>query len=82
MWRKNTGSIGGPFEQRKSPVPPKRKAYQRERSKMAPLIPFIDAILETDLKASHPHRLTAHQIWTRIRTEIPGANVSERAVRA
>jgi transposase len=61
----------------KNPQPPKHK-----RPKMAPLIPFIDAILETDLKASHPHRLTAHQIWTRIRTEIPGVDVSERAVRA
>src|SRR3982751_1667124 len=29
----------------KSPVPPKRKVYRRERPKMAPLIPFIDGIL-------------------------------------
>ena len=66
----------------KSPVPPKRKAYQRERPKMAPLIPLIDAILETDLETSHPHRHTAHQIWTRIQTDISGADVSESTIRA
>src|SRR5947209_4555811 len=66
----------------KNPLPPKRKVYQRERPKMAPLIPLIDAILEIDLKTSRQHRLTAHQIWTRIRTEIPGLDVSESTVRA
>src|SRR3982751_3618160 len=62
----------------KSPVPPKRKVYRRERPKMAPLIPFIDGILETNLETSRPHRPTAHQIWTRIRTEIPGRTYRSR----
>jgi transposase len=66
----------------KSSEPPKRKAYQRERPKLAPLIPFIDTSLETDLETSHSHRLTAHQIWTRIQTEIPEADVWESTIRA
>jgi transposase len=66
----------------KNPVPPKRKVPQRERPKMAPLIPFIDAILEIDLKAPRNHRHTPHQIWSQIRAEIPGADVTESTVRA
>jgi len=65
-----------------SVTPPKRKPPQRERPKMAPAIPFIDGILQTDLNAPRNHRHTAHRIWTRIQTEMPGVIVSESTVRA
>src|SRR5580693_8999139 len=46
----------------KNAVPPKRKATPRERPKMALAIPFIDAILENDIKETFSPRHTAHQI--------------------
>ena len=50
----------------KNAVPPERKVTPRERPKMALAIPFIDAILEIDLKATFNQRHTAHQIWERL----------------
>ena len=43
-------------------LPPKRKVTPRERPKMALAIPFIDAILENDLKATFNQQHTTHQI--------------------
>ncbi len=54
-----------------SAIPPERKKPQRLRPKLAPAVPFIDAILEADRKAPRKQRHTAHRIWTRLRQEKP-----------
>ena len=54
-----------------SAMPAERKRPQRVRPKLAPAIPFIDAILEADRKAPRKQRHTAHRIWTRLRQEMP-----------
>ena len=36
---------------------------KREKAKMAPVIPWIDEILEADQKAPRKQRHTAHRIW-------------------
>ena len=46
-----------------SAEPPSRKAVERERPAIGPLIPFIDAILEADRKAPRKQRHTAGRIW-------------------
>ena len=66
----------------KNAVPPKRKATPRDRPKMALAIPFIDAILENDLKATFNQRHTAHQIWERLQVEMPACDIGESTVRA
>src|SRR3981081_1731722 len=50
--------------------PPERRRSERARPVIRPLIPFINAILEADLKAPRKQRHTAHRIWQRIRTEM------------
>ena len=65
----------------KNAVPPKRKVTPRERPKMALAIPFIDAILDNDLKAQFNQRHTAHRIWEQLQVEIPGCDVGESTVR-
>lgn len=62
-------------------IPPDRKKPQRERTKLAPAIPFIDAILESDRHAPRKQRHTAHRIWTRLRQEKPEIVVGESTVR-
>ena len=64
-----------------SAVPPERKKPERERPKLAPALPFIDAILEADRKAPRKQRHTAHRIWTRLRQEEPEIVVGESTVR-
>jgi len=64
-----------------SAVPAERKIPERERPKLAAAIPFIDAILEADRKAPRKQRHTAHRIWTRLRREMPEAEVAESTVR-
>jgi len=49
---------------------------------MALAIPFIDAILESDLKAAFKQRHTAHQIWERLQVEIPACHIAESTVRS
>jgi hypothetical protein len=63
-------------------LPPKRKVTPRERPKMALAIPFIDAVLENNLKVTFSNELTAHQIWVRIQVEMPGCDIGESTVRA
>ena len=65
----------------KSALPPERKIPERERSKLAAAIPFIDGILESDRKAPRKQRHTAHRIWTRMRREMPEVEVAESTVR-
>ena len=64
-----------------SAMPPERKKPQRVRPKLAPAVPFIDAILEADRKAPRKQRHTAHRIWTRLRHEKPEIVVGESTVR-
>ena len=46
--------------------PPERKRTERERPILAPLIPFIDAILEADRNAPRKQRHTARTAWERL----------------
>lgn len=55
-----------------SAEPPDRKPSQRERPVIGPLQPFIDTILEADRNAPRKQRHTAHRIYERIRSELPG----------
>lgn len=64
-----------------SAVPPERKKPERERPKLAPALPFIDAILEADRRAPRKQRYTAHRIWTRLRQEQPEFIVAESTLR-
>jgi len=64
-----------------SAIPPERKIPERERSKLAAAIPFIEAALEADRKAPRKQRHTAHRIWTRLRREMPEVTVAESTVR-
>jgi transposase len=61
--------------------PPERKQAERERPVIAPLVPFIDGILEADRKAPRKQRHTAHRIWQRIWTEMPERKVAEVTIR-
>jgi len=62
-------------------VPPERKKPERERPKLAPALPFIDAILEADRRAPRKQRHTAHRIWMRLRQEKPEVVVAESTLR-
>ena len=62
-------------------VPPPRKIPERDRPKLAPAIPFIDAMLESDRKAPRKQRHTAHRIWCRLTTEHPEIEIAESTVR-
>ena len=62
-------------------VPAQRKKTERPAVKMAPAVPLIDAILESDRKAPRKQRHTARRIFDRIRAEIPGCTPAERTVR-
>ncbi len=64
-----------------SAVPPERKKPERERPKLAPVQPFIDAILEADRRAPRKQRHTAHRIWMRLRQEKPELVVAESTLR-
>src|SRR5262249_24655107 len=46
-----------------------------------PLIPFIDAILESDRNAPRKQRHTARRIWHRILNEKPQQKVAEATIR-
>jgi transposase len=62
-------------------LPPERQQWERKRPIMAPLMPFIDAVLEADRNAPRKQRHTAHRIWQRIVTEQPEREVSEVTIR-
>jgi hypothetical protein len=64
-----------------SAEPPERKQTERERPALGPLLAFIDAILEADRSAPRKQRHTAHRIWQRIATELPGRKVAEVTIR-
>ena len=62
-------------------MPAERKTPTREKPQLAPVMDFIDAILEGDRKAPRKQRHTAHRIWCRLRTERPGIDIAECTVR-
>jgi transposase len=62
-------------------VPATRKIPERDRPKLAPVIPFIEEMLEADRKAPRKQRHTAHRIWCRLKAEHPEAEVAESTVR-
>jgi len=62
-------------------VPARRKKPERKRPRLAPAIPFIDAMLEADRAAPRKQRHTAHRIYQRLRAELPGMEVAESTVR-
>ena len=62
-------------------IPKERKPGQRTRPKLEPAIAFIDAILESDLKAPRKQRHTAHRIYNRLLAEKPEVAVAEATVR-
>ncbi len=64
-----------------SAVPPERKKPERERPKLAPALPFIDAILEADRRAPRKQRHTARHIWRRLHQELQGICVADSTVR-
>jgi transposase len=62
-------------------VPARRKKGERKRPRLAPVIPFIDSILEADRGAPRKQRHTAHRIYQRVRAELPAHAVAESTVR-
>jgi transposase len=58
-----------------------RKVPEREHPKLAPAIPFINAILEADRKAPRKQRHTAHRIWMRMQREMPEVDVAGSTIR-
>lgn len=46
-------------------MPQMRRIAEREKTKMAGVIPWIEGILEADRKAPRKQRHTAHRIWSR-----------------
>jgi transposase len=64
-----------------SAVPKPRKKAEREKPKMAALIPWIEEILAADQKAPRKQRHTAHRIWCRVRAERSEVDVGESTVR-
>jgi transposase len=63
-------------------VPKARKSAGRARPRLSPAIPFIDAILESDLRAPRKQRHTARRIYNRLCAENPEIKVAEGTVRA
>jgi transposase len=64
-----------------SAVPTARKKPEREKPKLAVVMPWIEEMLEADQKAPRKQRHTAHRIWCRLRAEHPEAEVAESTVR-
>jgi transposase len=64
-----------------SAAPKSRKRNERPRWKLSAAVEFIDAVLEADRKAPRKQRHTAHRIWARIQSELPGCKIAERTVR-
>jgi len=62
-------------------VPEPRRIPERDKPKLAPVIPFIEEILVADRKAPRKQRHTAHRIWCRLKAEHVGVDVSEPTVR-
>lgn len=64
-----------------SALPKRRKKTERPHLKLRTAIPWIDAILQGDRQAPRKQWHTAHQIWVRLRKELPEYPVVERTMR-
>lgn len=64
-----------------SAVPDRRKKPERKRPRLVPVMPFVDAILESDRSAPRKQRHTAHRIYERVCSELPGCEVAESTIR-
>src|SRR5215204_536165 len=62
-------------------LPPERKKPARKRLKFDAVKDFIERILLTDERAPRKQRHTAHRIFSRLQTELPEVEISERTVR-
>jgi transposase len=62
-------------------IPQGRKKPDRPNWKLKPYISLIEAMLEADRHAPRKQRHTAHRIWRRIKSEVPGFDISERTIR-
>jgi transposase len=62
-------------------VPSRRKKPERKRPKLAPVMPFIDAILAADRSAPRKQRHTAHRIYQRVCSELASCKVAESSIR-
>lgn len=62
-------------------MPKPRKVAEREKPKLAAVIPWIEEVLQADQKAPRKQRHTAHRIWCRLKTERPETDVAESTVR-
>jgi hypothetical protein len=62
-------------------LPPEPKPPPVRRWKLGAAVPLLDRLLEQDRQVPRKQRHTAHRLWQRICTEMPGVSVSERAVR-
>ena len=58
-------------------IPPARKIPERERPKLARVIPLIEEMLEADRKAPRKQRHTAHRVWSRLKAEHPEVEIAE-----
>jgi transposase len=61
--------------------PTEHPAPPRPRPRLAPVAPFIEAILAADRQAPRKQRHTAHRIYQRIRAELPDCPIAESTVR-
>src|SRR3954463_7157135 len=61
--------------------PTQKLTPPRSRPRLAPVMGFIDAILEADRQAPRKQRHTARRIYVRIQPERPGDQVAESTVR-
>lgn len=64
-----------------SAVPPERKKPERKRTKFDLVKGFIEQILRDDEHAPRKQRHTAHRIFSRLQTEMPQIEISERSIR-
>lgn len=65
----------------RSAVPVQKPPPKRARPRLGPVVDFIDAILDADVKAPRKQRHTAHRIYVRITRERPEVQVAESTVR-
>lgn len=64
-----------------SATPQPKKRPVRSRPALGPAVDFINGILREDERAPRKQRHTAHRIYTRMRSELPGCLASEASVR-
>jgi transposase len=62
-------------------VPPPRKIPEREKPRLARVVPWIEEMLEVDRKAPRKQRHTARRIWCRLKAEHPEVDIAESTVR-